>query len=111
MSSNTARLFGKNENTTRTSYSTVKLHCSRNSPDSLWVRSRESCGLTVKISTRRQNFCSKSFLLSIRFLKARLKEELDYQNEARNLALYRHMLAKEKGVHVPETVAALKLVT
>ena len=40
-------------------------------------------------------------------ITARLKEELDYQNEARNLALYRHMLAKEKGVHVPETVAAL----
>jgi predicted unusual protein kinase regulating ubiquinone biosynthesis (AarF/ABC1/UbiB family) len=40
-------------------------------------------------------------------IAARLKEELDYCNEARNLALYRHMLAKEKGVHVPETVAEL----
>jgi predicted unusual protein kinase regulating ubiquinone biosynthesis (AarF/ABC1/UbiB family) len=40
-------------------------------------------------------------------IAARLKEELDYQNEARNLALYRHMLAKEKGVHVPDTVADL----
>ncbi|MBY0509123.1 MAG: AarF/ABC1/UbiB kinase family protein [Rhodospirillaceae bacterium] len=40
-------------------------------------------------------------------IAARLKEELDYQNEARNLALYRHMLAKEKGVHVPETVSDL----
>jgi predicted unusual protein kinase regulating ubiquinone biosynthesis (AarF/ABC1/UbiB family) len=32
----------------------------------------------------------------------RLKEELDYAHEARNLALYRHMLANEKNVHVPE---------
>jgi predicted unusual protein kinase regulating ubiquinone biosynthesis (AarF/ABC1/UbiB family) len=32
----------------------------------------------------------------------RLKEELDYTHEARNLALYRHMLAKEGHVHVPE---------
>ena len=35
-------------------------------------------------------------------ISARLREELDYQNEARNLNLYRHMLAAEKGVHVPE---------
>ena len=40
-------------------------------------------------------------------ITARLKEELDYTNEARNLALFRHMLAKEKGVHVPEVIAAL----
>ena len=40
-------------------------------------------------------------------IAARLREELDYQNEACNLALYRHMLAKEKGVHVPEVVADL----
>ncbi len=40
-------------------------------------------------------------------IAARLKEELDYQNEARNLALYRHMLAKEKGVHVPDVIDAL----
>jgi len=40
-------------------------------------------------------------------IAARLKEELDYQNEARNLALYRHMLASEKSVHVPAVVDAL----
>jgi len=40
-------------------------------------------------------------------ISARLKEELDYQNEACNLALYRHMLAKEKGVHVPDVVTDL----
>jgi len=40
-------------------------------------------------------------------IAARLKEELDYHNEARNLALYRHMLAKEKGVHVPEVLDEL----
>ncbi len=40
-------------------------------------------------------------------ISARLKEELDYHNEARNLALYRHMLAAEKGVHVPEVVSDL----
>ena len=40
-------------------------------------------------------------------IAARLKEELDYQNEARNLALYRHMLAKESGVHVPDVLAEL----
>ena len=37
-------------------------------------------------------------------ITARLKEELDYQHEAKNLALYRHMLAKEKDVHVPEVL-------
>lgn len=37
----------------------------------------------------------------------RLKEELDYTNEARNLALYRIMLAKEKGVHVPDVLPDL----
>lgn len=31
----------------------------------------------------------------------RLREELDYEHEARNLALYRHMLGKEKNVHIP----------
>ena len=40
-------------------------------------------------------------------IAARLKEELDYQNEACNLALYRHMLAAENGVHVPEVLAEL----
>ncbi len=40
-------------------------------------------------------------------IAARLKEELDYKNEARNLALYRHILADEKGVHVPEVLAEL----
>jgi predicted unusual protein kinase regulating ubiquinone biosynthesis (AarF/ABC1/UbiB family) len=37
----------------------------------------------------------------------RLREELDYQREARHIALYRRMLAKEKGVSVPEVVADL----
>lgn len=32
----------------------------------------------------------------------RLREELDYEHEARNLALYRHMLGKEKNVHIPD---------
>jgi len=40
-------------------------------------------------------------------IAARLKEELDYNHEARNLALYRHMLAKEKGVHVPDVLDEL----
>ncbi|MHB1206031.1 MAG: ABC1 kinase family protein, partial [Rhodospirillaceae bacterium] len=35
-------------------------------------------------------------------IAARLREELDYRNEARNMALYRHMLGEEKGVHVPD---------
>jgi predicted unusual protein kinase regulating ubiquinone biosynthesis (AarF/ABC1/UbiB family) len=38
---------------------------------------------------------------------ARLREELDYTNEAKNLGLYRHMLAREKGVHVPEVIEPL----
>jgi predicted unusual protein kinase regulating ubiquinone biosynthesis (AarF/ABC1/UbiB family) len=37
----------------------------------------------------------------------RLREELDYQREARHIALYRRMLASEKGVSVPEVVADL----
>ncbi len=37
----------------------------------------------------------------------RLTEELDYGNEACNMALYRQMLALEKGVHVPDVFDAL----
>ena len=40
-------------------------------------------------------------------IAARLREELDYENEARNLALYRIMLADEAEVHVPDVVADL----
>ncbi|MCA0201174.1 MAG: AarF/ABC1/UbiB kinase family protein [Proteobacteria bacterium] len=35
-------------------------------------------------------------------ISERLREELDYEHEAKNLALYRHMLAKEKDVHIPD---------
>ena len=37
----------------------------------------------------------------------RLREELDYERERRHIDLYRIMLAKEKGVHVPEPVPDL----
>ncbi|MDX2221922.1 MAG: AarF/UbiB family protein [Rhodospirillaceae bacterium] len=37
-------------------------------------------------------------------ISTRLREELDYDNEARNLKLYRLMLAKEQHVHVPEVL-------
>jgi predicted unusual protein kinase regulating ubiquinone biosynthesis (AarF/ABC1/UbiB family) len=37
----------------------------------------------------------------------RLREELDYEREARHMRLYRRMLANEPGVSVPEPVAAL----
>jgi predicted unusual protein kinase regulating ubiquinone biosynthesis (AarF/ABC1/UbiB family) len=37
----------------------------------------------------------------------RLREELDYELEARHMGLYRQMLAKEKHVHLPEPVPAL----
>lgn len=40
-------------------------------------------------------------------LKARLREELDYALEARNMALYGAMLAGEADVHVPEPLTAL----
>jgi predicted unusual protein kinase regulating ubiquinone biosynthesis (AarF/ABC1/UbiB family) len=40
-------------------------------------------------------------------LSERLREELDYENEARNLALYRHMLKDIEGVHVPEVYGDL----
>ncbi len=40
-------------------------------------------------------------------LSARLREELDYRREARNMRLYRAMLEPEKTVHVPEPVADL----
>jgi predicted unusual protein kinase regulating ubiquinone biosynthesis (AarF/ABC1/UbiB family) len=40
-------------------------------------------------------------------LGARLREELDYEREARHMRLYRRMLKDEPGVHVPEPVAAL----
>ncbi|MCC9620097.1 AarF/ABC1/UbiB kinase family protein [Thalassospira sp. MA62] len=37
-------------------------------------------------------------------LSARLREELDYTREAKNMRLYGHMLADEPAVHVPEPV-------
>jgi len=37
-------------------------------------------------------------------IRTRLREELDYRREARHVALYRHMLRDEPGVHVPDTV-------
>ncbi len=40
-------------------------------------------------------------------LSERLREELDYAREARNMALYRHMLADEDGVQVPEVLDEL----
>jgi predicted unusual protein kinase regulating ubiquinone biosynthesis (AarF/ABC1/UbiB family) len=40
-------------------------------------------------------------------ISARLREELDYEREAKHMRLYRRMLDKEDGVHVPEPVAAL----
>ncbi|PJK29006.1 ABC1 kinase family protein [Minwuia thermotolerans] len=40
-------------------------------------------------------------------IAARLREELDYELEARHIALYREMLAGEPRVHVPEVYPAL----
>jgi predicted unusual protein kinase regulating ubiquinone biosynthesis (AarF/ABC1/UbiB family) len=40
-------------------------------------------------------------------ISARLREELDYEREARHMMLYRMMLAQEKGVRVPEPVFEL----
>ena len=40
-------------------------------------------------------------------LSARLREELDYAREAAHMALYRRMLKKVSGVHVPEAVPEL----
>jgi len=40
-------------------------------------------------------------------IAARLREELDYRREAKHMALYRLMLAKEKSIHVPEVLQAL----
>ena len=40
-------------------------------------------------------------------LSDRLREELDYDREARHMALYRGMLKGESGVRVPEVVAEL----
>jgi predicted unusual protein kinase regulating ubiquinone biosynthesis (AarF/ABC1/UbiB family) len=40
-------------------------------------------------------------------ISARLREELDYDREAKHMRLYGHMLSKENGVHVPEPVADL----
>ncbi len=37
-------------------------------------------------------------------ITTRLREELDYRREARHVALYRHLLRDEPGVHVPEVV-------
>ncbi len=37
-------------------------------------------------------------------LSERLREELDYEREAKAMRLYLHMLAKEEGVHVPSPV-------
>ena len=40
-------------------------------------------------------------------LADRLREELDYKREARNMSLYRHILEKEDAVHVPISIPEL----
>jgi predicted unusual protein kinase regulating ubiquinone biosynthesis (AarF/ABC1/UbiB family) len=40
-------------------------------------------------------------------IAARLREEIDYEREARHMALYREMLADEPGIHVPEPIPEL----
>jgi predicted unusual protein kinase regulating ubiquinone biosynthesis (AarF/ABC1/UbiB family) len=40
-------------------------------------------------------------------ISARLREELDYEREARHMRLYAHMLRDEDGVSVPEPIAEL----
>ena len=40
-------------------------------------------------------------------LAERLREELDYEREARHMALYRHMLRHEPNVHVPDVLPEL----
>ncbi len=40
-------------------------------------------------------------------ISERLREELDYEREARHMRLYTAMLAKESGVHVPEPLGEL----
>ena len=40
-------------------------------------------------------------------IAARLREELDYRREAKQMTLYRGILAEEPGVHLPEPVPAL----
>jgi predicted unusual protein kinase regulating ubiquinone biosynthesis (AarF/ABC1/UbiB family) len=40
-------------------------------------------------------------------LVARMREELDYRREAAQMALYRHMLVDEAGVHVPDSIPDL----
>ncbi len=40
-------------------------------------------------------------------LSERLREELNYNREARNMGLYRHILADEANIHVPEHVTDL----
>ena len=42
-----------------------------------------------------------------RELSERLREELDYVREGQHMALYRHMLRDEPGVHVPERLPEL----
>lgn len=40
-------------------------------------------------------------------VSARLREELDYEREAKQMRLYANMLASEPGVHVPEPIDSL----
>ena len=40
-------------------------------------------------------------------LAERLREELDYAREGRHMALYRAMLAREAGIHIPEVLPEL----
>jgi predicted unusual protein kinase regulating ubiquinone biosynthesis (AarF/ABC1/UbiB family) len=40
-------------------------------------------------------------------LAERLREELDYGREAKNMALYSHMLRNQAGVHIPESIPEL----
>ena len=58
--------------------------------------------LAISIYQRYDNAINASEIY--KELSARIREELDYIREGRNMALYRLMLAKEETVHVPDLI-------
>jgi predicted unusual protein kinase regulating ubiquinone biosynthesis (AarF/ABC1/UbiB family) len=63
--------------------------------------------LSVLFAIRRQFDPAIDTREIIKEIGARMREELDYHREAKNVALYRHMLADEELIRVPGVVPAL----
>jgi predicted unusual protein kinase regulating ubiquinone biosynthesis (AarF/ABC1/UbiB family) len=83
------------------------LACKLQYPDMDSAVEADLAGLEVMLRILRQYLRALKLGQVRAELEARLREELDYEQEARHMALYGHMLAGQPGIHVPEPVPEL----